>query len=74
MKFVFFEVESDLSPPSHCLVDGTPSPKIIKKARLKEMEVRLDPNFMADLPDEFICHSTKLVLCEESSSSSPFLY
>ena len=32
------------------------------KVILKEMDVRLDPNFMADVLEEFICHPVELVL------------
>ena len=56
------EVERDLSLPSNSLVDGTPSPKISGEVKLKEMEVCLDQNFMARVPEKHIRHSKELVL------------
>ena len=51
------EVERDLSLPNNSLVDETPLPKIREGVRLKTMEVQLDQNFMARVPDNLIKHS-----------------
>ena len=56
------EVERDPSLPNNSLVDGTSSPKISREVRLKEMEVRLEQNFMARVSDRHIQHSRELLL------------
>ena len=56
------EVERDLSLPNSSLVDKTPLPKIRDGVRLKTMEVQLDQNFMARVPDNLIKHSRELRL------------
>lgn len=66
----FLEVESDLSLRNNSLVDGTSSPKISKKVRFEEMEVRLDQNFMARMPEKLIRHSKELVLRKCASHSA----
>ena len=58
------EVERDLSLPNNSLVDETPLPKIRDGVRLKTMEVQLDQNFMARVPDNLIKHSRELKLCK----------
>jgi len=58
----FREVERDLSLPNNSLVDETPLPKIRDGVRLKMMEVPLDQNFMARVPDNLIRHSKELKL------------
>ena len=42
--------------------DETPLPKIREGVRLKTMEVQLDQNFMARVPDNLIKHSRELKL------------
>ena len=59
---VLGEVERDLSLPNNSLVDETPLPKIREGVRLKTMEVQLDENFMARMPDNLIQHSRELKL------------
>ena len=56
------EVESDPFLINNSLVDDTPSPKINRKVRLKKMEVQLDQNFMARVPERCIQHSSELRL------------
>ena len=56
------EVERDLSLPNNSLVDSMPLPKISGEVRLKKMEVRVDQNFMARVPEKLIQHSTELKL------------
>ena len=56
------EVERDLSLPNNSLVDETQLPKIREGVRLKTMEVQLDQNFMARVPDNLIKHSRELKL------------
>ena len=56
------EVERDLSLPNNSLVDETPLPKIREGVRLKTMEVQLDQNFMARVPNNLIKHSRELKL------------
>ena len=56
------EVWRDLSLPNNSLVDETPLPKIREGVRLKTMEVQLDQNFMARVPDNLIKHSRELKL------------
>ena len=56
------EVERDLSLPNNSLVDATPLPNISKEVKLKELEVRLDQDFMARVPEKLIKHSKELVL------------
>ena len=56
------EVEKNLSLPNNLLVNGTPSPKIDMEVTLKKMEVQLDQNFMARVPDKLIQHSRELKL------------
>ena len=56
------EVERDLSLPKNSLVDETPLPKIRDGVKLKTMEVQLDQNFMAKVPDSLIKHSRELIL------------
>ena len=56
------EVWRDLSLPKNSLVDETPLPKIREGVRLKTMEVQLDQNFMARVPDNLIKHSRELKL------------
>ena len=56
------EVEKDLSLPSNLLVYGMSSPKISREVRLKKVEVRLVPNFMARVPKKLIRHSKELIL------------
>ena len=48
------EAERPLSLPINLLVDNMPSPKINREARPKKMEVQLDQNFMARVPDKLI--------------------
>ena len=56
------EGERDLSLPNNSLVDETPLPKIKDGVKLKTMEVQLDQNFMARVPDNLIKHSRQLKL------------
>ena len=56
------EVERDLFLLNNSLVDETPLPKIRDGVRLKTMEVQLDQNFMARVPDYLIKHSRELKL------------
>ena len=56
------EVERDLFLPSNSLVDETPLPKIREGVKRKTMEVQLDGNFMARVPDNLIRHSKELKL------------
>ena len=56
------EVERDPFHINNSLVDGTPSPKINRKVRLKKMKVRLDQNVLARVPDRCIQHSRELKL------------
>ena len=71
------EVEGDLSLPNNSLVDSTPLPKISGEVRLKKMEVRVDQNFMARVPEKHIRHSTGLKLrkqiAEQDETISLFL-
>jgi len=71
------EVERDLSLPNNSLVDSTPLPKISGEVRLKKMEVRVDQNFMARVPEKHIRHSTELKLqkqiAEQDETISLFL-
>ena len=59
---MLLEVERDLSLPNNSLVDSTPLPKISGEVRLKKMEVRVDQNFMARVPEKHIRHSAELKL------------
>ena len=56
------KAERDLSLPNNSLADETPLPKIREGVRLKTMEVQLDPNIMARVPDNLIKHSRELKL------------
>ena len=56
------EVDRDLSLPNNSLVDETPLPKIRDGVKLKTMEVQLDQNFMARVPDNLIKYSRELKL------------
>ena len=56
------EVERDLSLPNNSLVDETPLPKVREGVRLKTMEVQLDQNFMARVPENVIQQSRELKL------------
>ena len=56
--------ERDLSLPNNSLVDETPLPKMKDRVKLKTMEVQLDQNFMARVPDNLIKHSRELKLCK----------
>ena len=56
------QVERDLSLPNNSLVDETPLPKIREGVRLKTMEVQLDQNVMARVPENVIQHSRELKL------------
>ena len=56
------EVERDLSLPNNSLVDEAPLPKIRDGVRLKTIEVQLDQNLMARVPDKLIEHSRELKL------------
>ena len=58
------EVESDFSLPANFLVDATPLPETNEKLRLKIMEVRLDPHFLATVPAKHIQHSKEVHLCK----------
>ena len=51
----------DLSLPNNSLVDGMSSPKLSREVRLK-LEVRLDQNFIARVPEKLIRRSNELVL------------
>jgi len=71
------KVERDLSLPNNSLVDSMPLPKISGKVRLKKMEVRVDQNFMARVPEKHIRHSTELklrkLIAEQDETISLFL-
>lgn len=56
------EVERDLSLPNNSSVDETPLPLIREGVRLKTMEVQLDQNFMARVPDNLMKQSRELKL------------
>ena len=56
------EDERNLSLPNNSLVDETPLLKIKDGVKLKTMEVQLDQNFMARVPDNLIKHSRELKL------------
>ena len=63
-------VERDRSLLSKSLVDETPLPKIRDGVRLKTMEVQLDKNIMAGVPDNLIKHSRELNSTKESLSKT----
>ena len=56
------EDERNLSLPNNSLVDETPLLRIRDGVKLKTMEVQLDQNFMARVPDNLIKHSRELKL------------
>ena len=64
------EDERNLSLPNNSLVDETPLLKIKDGVKLKTMEVQLDQNFMARVPDNLIKHSRELKLRKRVASKT----